>query len=257
MERVKVSFDIETLPLYIKDHVKGSNMYDSSCSEVAKTYYVEGHLKAFLKIYEKDGLLREYKMTNFLSQHHLAPKAIAYESDLHHDYLLTEAIVGEEGISGGHLDNPKKLAEVFGENLRRLHLLNIDGCPYTNRTAEILDEISSKDHRSNDLHIIPEGTHQALENLDRLKSLAIDDVIIHGDYCLPNIILDQYKFKGFIDLGYGGVGDRHYDIFWGIWTLQYNFKTDRFKDTFLDAYGREDIDEERLELCRLLAGLTG
>jgi kanamycin kinase len=53
-----------------------------------------------------------------------------------------------------------------------------------------------------------------------------------------------------------GVGDRHYDLFWGIWTLNYNLKTDKYKDIFLDAYGRSLIDFDRLELCRLLAGLT-
>jgi kanamycin kinase len=64
------------------------------------------------------------------------------------------------------------------------------------------------------------------------------------------------KLTGFVDLGSGGVGDRHYDVFWGIWTLEYNLKTDIYKDAFLDAYGRQDFAPDRLELCRLLAGFT-
>ncbi len=37
---------------------------------------------------------------------------------------------------------------------------------------------------------------------------------------------------GFIDLGNGGVGDRHIDLFWGAWTLFYNLKTDRHTERF-------------------------
>lgn len=70
------------------------------------------------------------------------------------------------------------------------------------------------------------------------------DTLLHGDYCLPNIMLDDWRFSGFIDLGNGGVGDRHVDLFWGIWSLQFNLKTDRYRDRFLDVYGLEMVNEE-------------
>ena len=73
---------------------------------------------------------------------------------------------------------------------------------------------------------------------DALKS----DVLIHGDYCLPNIMLDSWHLSGYIDVGNGGVGDRHIDLFWGAWTLNFNLKTDKFRDLFFDAYGRDMID---------------
>jgi aminoglycoside phosphotransferase len=59
------------------------------------------------------------------------------------------------------------------------------------------------------------------------------DTLLHGDYCLPNIILDNWKFSGFIDLGNGGVGDRHVGLFWAIWTLRYNLKTDQYRERFI------------------------
>ena len=73
-------------------------------------------------------------------------------------------------------------------------------------------------------------------------------VLLHGDYCLPNIMFDGSSFSGFIDLGNGGVGDRHIDIFWGIWTLRFNLKTDKYKDRFISAYGKELIDPRILAL---------
>ena len=51
-----------------------------------------------------------------------------------------------------------------------------------------------------------------------------------------------------MDVGCGGVGDRHIDLFWGVWTLSFNLKTDRYRDRFLDAYGRDRVDETALKI---------
>ncbi|TVY02430.1 phosphotransferase [Paenibacillus cremeus] len=77
-------------------------------------------------------------MTRFLNGHQVAPEVVAYETDAEHDYLLTEAVAGEDGVSGVHLENPTLLAIAFGEHLRRLHSLPVDNCPYPHRTAEMI-----------------------------------------------------------------------------------------------------------------------
>ena len=64
---------------------------------------------------------------------------------------------------------------------------------------------------------------------------------------MPNIIFDDWHFSGFIDLGNSGVSDRHIDLFWGAWSLGFNLGTDKWRSRFLDAYGRDKIDEELLE----------
>lgn len=72
-----------------------------------------------------------------------------------------------------------------------------------------------------------------LSSLNELKYTVKDNVILHGDYCLPNMIMDDFSFQGFIDLGYDGVGDRHFDLYWGMWTLNYNLKTVHYNGLFL------------------------
>ena len=72
------------------------------------------------------------------------------------------------------------------------------------------------------------------------------NILMHGDYCLPNIILNNWKLSGFIDLGRGGVGDRNIDVLWVIWTLKYNLGTAQFSDRFIDAYGRDMVDKDKL-----------
>lgn len=74
------------------------------------------------------------------------------------------------------------------------------------------------------------------------------DTLIHGDFCLPNVMFADGKFSAFIDLGLAGVGDKHIDIYWVLWSLNYNLKTDKYTDYFLDLYGRENVDMEVLKI---------
>jgi len=74
------------------------------------------------------------------------------------------------------------------------------------------------------------------------------DTFIHGDFCLPNIMLDNWKFSTFIDVGLAGIGDKHIDIYWVLWSLNFNLGTDQYMDYFLDLYGREKVDMEILKL---------
>jgi 2'-5' RNA ligase len=49
--------------------------------------------------------------------------------------------------------------------------------------------------------------------------------------------LNDWVFSGFIDVDCGGIGDRHVDLFWGIWSLFFNLKTDKYRDRFLTHMG--------------------
>lgn len=255
MNKTELKLAIEQLPAAIQPYTINAVIYDSSCSETAQTLYLEGDVRAYLKISPK--LERERIMTNWLHGYGLAPAVLAFATEGGRDYLLTEALDGEDGISEQHLAKPKQLAAVFGESLLHIHKLPRETCPLQKRMAEMLSEAEANAQQEHaDLEIIPEGISAAGAKLNRLANLAQDEVVLHGDYCLPNIIMRDFQLQGFVDLGYAGVGDRHWDLFWGLWTLKYNLKTDAYSDIFLDAYSRSAIDKERLELCRLLAGLT-
>ena len=102
-----------------------------------------------------------------------------------------------------------------------------------------------------DKDLFPDGVgfqnaDEAYAVLKEGRAALKNDTLIHGDYCLPNVMLDNWRFSAFIDLGQGGVGDRHVDLFWGAWTLRYNLGTDAYRDRFLDAYGRDLLDKDLL-----------
>ncbi len=257
MKKTEITFDEASLPEALSPYLDKAKIYDSSCSEEAQTLYIDGPQPAYLKISKEGMLFREMKMLGFLHSHALAPIVLAYISENGQDYLLSEALEGEDGIAERYLQEPIRLAEVFGASLRILHSLPIEGCPFPSRMAEMLAQSERNILRGYaDKAIIGKDVKVASERLSALILSGVEDVVMHGDYCLPNIILQDFCLKGFVDLGTGGIGDRHYDLFWGIWTLEYNLKTEIYKDAFLDAYGRQDFDAGRLELCRLLAGFT-
>ena len=87
---------------------------------------------------------------------------------------------------------------------------------------------------------------EAWEKIQKGKHLLKCDTFIHGDACLPNIIASGNEIK-FIDTGLSGLGDRHIDIYWALWSLQYNLKTNAYNEMLKDLYGRENINENVLE----------
>ena len=98
-----------------------------------------------------------------------------------------------------------------------------------------------------------EAEAAAREGLQALNS----EALIHGDYCLPNIILRNWRLSGYIDLGNGGLGDRHIDLLWGVWTLNFNLKTTAWTERFLDAYGRDRIEPEKLRAVAAMEMIGG
>ncbi len=177
------------------------------------------------------------------------------------DYLITERITGQDGITHKYLDQPQKLCDVFSESLRALHEVDFSDCPHKNRTDEMV-EAAQEIYKTGaydtwllaymDVKTPEEGYRLLQEQIPLVKH----DALLHGDYCLPNILLDDFKFTGFIDVGNGGAGDRHFDLFWGIWTLQYNLQTNAFMNRFLDGYGREKVDLDRLKLNGIIAAFN-
>ncbi len=229
MKQTKMNYDLSTLPTSLLPYVNGATIYDSSSSPQAKTLLIDGSERLFLKIAAAHTLEREYRMNAFLHQHGLAPASLLYTTEQQQDYLLTTAVAGEDGVADAFMQQPERLAAALGHHLRRLHTIAVDGCPYPQRSADILLEAS------------PAMQAELQTSGDYTP---VDDVIIHGDYCLPNVIMNDFELCGFIDNGDGGIGDRHHDLAWGLWSLQFNLETDRYHEHFLDAYGRKDIDEK-------------
>ena len=52
------------------------------------------------------------------------------------------------------------------------------------------------------------------------------------------------------------MGDRHMDLYWAIWSLEFNLQTDDYTDYFLDLYGADAVDPDVLKLIAALEYLS-
>jgi kanamycin kinase len=243
-----------SLPREILALIEGAKIYDSSSSPQARVYYLEKDSGYYLKISPKNSLSCEAKMTDYFYKKGLGAKVVEYISD-DWDYFLTSKVRGEDATHEKFLSEPKRLCDLMATRLRSLHETDFSDCPIQNRNESYL-ALAKNNYEKGvfDLSLTEElfkfkSTEDAYSTLCEGKNELKSDALLHGDYCLPNIILtDNFDFSAFIDLGNGGVGDRHIDIFWGVWTLFFNLKTNEYKDRFIDAYGRDVMDENMLKI---------
>ena len=248
MQRTLTQINIDDFPAVFRPILSGASVYDSSCSNEARVWYIERGNGYFLKKAPKGKLQNEAALTRFFHLKGFGAELLCCES-LEDDWMLTARVRGEDCTHEEYLRHPERLCDTIAERLRMLHDTPFDGCPVENRTAQYLQTaFHNRLHRQNvagwGYDSVEEAWHAVSENAHLLKA----DTLIHGDYCLPNIMLDNWRFTGFIDPGGGGVGDRHIDLFWGAWSLGYNLKTDAYRSRFFDAYGRDKIDEDMLKI---------
>ncbi|UWI44067.1 aminoglycoside 3'-phosphotransferase [Lactobacillus paragasseri] len=253
MKKTLITHIPEELPKELQYLIAGADIYDSSSSLEARVYFIDKDGGYYLKCAKTGTLEKEAKMTQYFHSKKLGAEVLNYTSN-DHDWLLTKAVVGHDCIDSEYLNYPKRLCDTIATELRKLHEIDYSDCPVMDRTAEYLAKAENNYRTGNyDKSSFPNSfgyrsAEQAHEVLTTGKDVLKSKVLLHGDYCLPNIILNNWKFSGFIDLDCAGVGDRHIDLFWGTWTLWFNLKTNQYYDRFLDAYGRDKVDEELLKV---------
>ncbi len=250
------------LPEEIEKACRGSRIYDSSSSPEARVYFIDREGGFYLKTAPFGTLCREAEMTKYFHSLGLGAEVLNYISSKY-DILFTRAISGNDCTSEQYLKNPVRMCDVIAERLRALHENDATRCPVRDRVSEYL-ALAEKNYITDnyDKSHFPDSFgyssgEEAFSVLTAGKHLLKNEVLIHGDYCLPNIMLDNWKFTGFIDLGQSGIGDRHIDLFWGRWTIGFNLAQDgrlseseikRYGERFLDAYGRDKINTDALSV---------
>ena len=253
MKKVKVQIEKQDLPPVFSEFLNGASVYDSSCSPEARVLFIDKDEGYYLKTAAKGSLASENAMTRYFHQKGLGAEVLAYHSE-ERDWLLTSRVKGEDGTHPCYLADPCRLADIMAESLRMLHETDFSGCPVPNHGDRYF-ALAAQNYKAGHFDpfnlppdLTPATAEEAWRVVNEGRNLLRCEVLLHGDYCLPNIMLDNWKWSGFIDLGNGGVGDRHVDLYWGAWTLCFNLKTDRYRDRFLDAYGRDAVDFDRLRV---------
>ena len=254
MNRTLITPNLNEFPKSLHPILSGGRVYDSSCSTRARVYYIDKDGGYYLKRSPEKSLAREAAMTKYFNSKGLAANVVEYFTSDGYDWMLTERVSGEDCTHAEYLADPERLCDTLAALLRELHEMNGDGCPVSDRMSGYFDKIK-ENYKSGEYDLsyllprvasltVEEAYDLVMKNRDTLKS----DTLLHGDYCLPNVMLDGWRFSGFIDLDGAGMGDRHVDLYWGAWTLKFNLKTDIYRGRFFDAYGRDRVDADMIDL---------
>lgn len=253
MERVPIIIDPDNYPEPFRVLLSEADVYDSRCHSGAEVLFIDRDGGYYLKSMKRGELEAEAKMTKYFGSLGLGAKVLAFEQG-ERDYMLTERVRGEDCTHTQYLSDPKRLCDKYAELLYDLHRRDFSGCPVQNR-IESYSALAFENYRTGnyDKESFPDSfgyasAEEAMAVIEKYGSALKNDTLIHGDYCLPNVMLDDWRFSAFIDVGNGGVGDRHIDLFWGVWTLWYNLKTNEYGERFLDAYGKQNFDRDMLRV---------
>jgi aminoglycoside phosphotransferase len=147
----------------------------------------------------------------WLAQRLPVPELLGFFQAAGDEWLLTREVPGVPLYHPSLGWEPERIARRFGEILREIHSVDASACPF--------------------------GTK------------APGHVLIHGDFCLPNVLVDEGgRLTGLVDVGRSGLADPRDDLAAGLWTLHYNFGHG-YGPQFLRSYGAPamaDGDMERL-----------
>lgn len=186
-------------------------------------------------------------------------------------YLLMTRVKGHNLCDDAILDDQEKLAALMADGLRQMWNVDISTCPANRSLDQIFREIETgirngtitREQACQPETYGSEGFETPSQLFDWLvmHRPTEDLVLSHGDYCLPNVMMDGKNVTGLIDLGYAGIADKWVDIEKGLWSMWANTtgvfggKKRSFDRKYLfDALGMEP-DEDKLRFYCLLSEL--
>lgn len=143
------------------------------------------------------------------------PEAIGFFHEMGDDWLVTREVRGVPINRASRQWEPDRVAALLGEILRGLHATQADDCPF--------------------------GTGKQ------------GNVLVHGDYCLPNVLVEDGKLSALVDVGGAGLSNPETDLAAGVWTLQYNYGPGHAR-AFLNAYGWPPMTDQAIEKLRRTYG---
>lgn len=185
------------------------------------------------------------------------PEVLEAGVDDRSTWLITGALTGRDATHSSFRTDARRLVTVLAHGLREFHRISAKGCPFQFRIADALqvahDRLKAghidaeRDFHAEHAHL---SSEQAVEKLLRTRPDTEDLVVCHGDYCLPNVLIDQERVVGYVDLGELGVADRWWDVAVASWSITWNLGPG-LEEHFFAAYGIEP-DLERISFYRLL-----
>jgi aminoglycoside phosphotransferase len=187
------------------------------------------------------------------------PQLLNFTDDPAGQFLLMSAIPGLVAFDDQFRDRRAQIIELLADGLRQIHRVEIAGCPFDRRVAALIEQARSNIVAGRvgggDFEANHDGrsAHDLLAEAIAIRPAEEDLVFTHGDYCLPNVLIDADSMiiNGYVDWGQAGVADRYYDLAFIARSIVYNFG-EEWVAPFWEAYGVTEVDHARIAFFRLI-----
>jgi aminoglycoside phosphotransferase len=152
--------------------------------------------------------------------------------------------------------NIPQTIEQLASSLKMIHSLPIQDCPFDARLDYKIELARERltggfvDEKDFDNERRGRTAESLFEELLANVPTKEDLVFTHGDYCVPNVIINNGFLSGFVDLGGASIADRFQDIALLTRSVCYNFGK-RWEKSVFEIYGVEP-DWKKIHFYRLL-----
>jgi aminoglycoside phosphotransferase len=255
-----MTIDLTTISEELR-HLLGNETWHTVTTGCSGTYVFrigEAYLK-INPISAVDRLDDERTRLEWLQGRLPVPRVLYYGADASYEYLLLSAIPGIMACEQSLRDDIPKVVHLLAQGLRMIHSVPIHDCPF-DRSLPITMELARQRVEAGLVDESDFGAEQAGKRASDLYAELLPQrpqteelVFTHGDYCLPNILLDwQHNcISGFIDLARAGIADRYHDLALAARSLAFNFDA-RWIPLLFQEYGLAEPDEDKIRFYKLL-----
>ena len=222
-------------------------------------------LTRYLKMVQRDAdpfIADDLKWLRWAKVFLPVPKIIGFDLDADPAWLLSEGIPGTNGTEPDLKSNPELLVSLLVKALRYFHdHAPISNCPFDFRLEPELEHVSKGAQLGfiqPEKHFHFEFQHlsldKALSFLQEQQPSSTKEVVYHEDYWVPNILFDNNRLQGFVDIGKLGMADVWWDLAVANWSLEWNLGKG-WEELFLEEYGIS-FNFKNTVYCRLLYDLV-
>jgi len=178
-------------------------------------------------------------------------------------WLATRALPGRPASDPWPTGERGRVVDLLAHAARELHVPVADDAHFERSVSSVLGEVRGRVESGlvdRSWAIAGRQGPPAAVVLAELESMARDlgdgDLVVtHGDFCLPNVLIAGSGVAGFVDVGRAGLADAHSDLVDMVRSLRSRMNPQfgpEWAERFLDVYGRDGIEPQRLRMHDLL-----
>ncbi len=184
----------------------------------------------------RTSLKEEYERLVWLQDKISSPKVYYWNEKNEYKYLIMEYKKGTPAFKYNDIGYR------LGTELRKIHNIDITECYFDNNSVEKLLVNCLKKIKAIFPEIQKKYKNETMDSIVQFlnENKPKDNVLIHGDYSLPNIIINK-EIYNFIDLGDASISTKYFDFYYFLRSLKIN-KKEYMINGFLKGYGIQKLD---------------